>query len=95
VGCEWDGGALDWIARNGLEPGEVLQVLYGRKWPRVAVIREGLRMLTLWGRTRADRGILLAVRPMPGHPLDAWIVNARAMNTAELTELAEWEESQS
>ena len=52
-------------------------------------------MLTLWGRTRAGKGIMVAVRPMPGHPLDAWIVNARPLNDAELTELAQWEESQS
>ena len=83
MGYEWDSGALEWIARYGLEPGEVLQVLYARKWPRVAVTPEGLLVLTLWGR------------PMPGHPFDAWIVNARLLNDAELTELAQWEESQS
>jgi len=94
VGYEWDSGALEWIARYGLEPGEVLQVLYARKWPRVAVTPEGLRVLTLWGRTRAGKGIMVAVRPMPGHPLDAWIVNARPLNDAELAELAQWEESQ-
>ena len=95
MGYEWDSGALEWIARYGLEPGEVLQVLYARKWPRVAVTPEGLRVLTLWGRTRAGKGIMVAVRPTPGHPLDAWIVNARPLNDAELTELAQWEESQS
>jgi hypothetical protein len=95
MGYEWDYGALDWVARNGLEPGEVLQAVYGRKWPRVAVTPEGLRVLTLWGRTRAGKGILVMVRPMLGHPLDAWIVNARPMTDTELAELAQWEESQS
>jgi hypothetical protein len=34
------------------------------------------------------------VRPMPGRPLDAWIVNARAMTEPELAEFAAWEEAQ-
>lgn len=94
VGYEWDSGALEWIAGNGLEPGEVLGALYGRKWPRVAVTPEGLRVLTLWCRTRAGEAILVLVRPMPGRPLDAWIVNARAMSQSERAEFVQWEESQ-
>jgi hypothetical protein len=55
---------------------------------------EGLRVLTLWGRTRAGKAILVLVRPMPVRPLDAWIVNARPMTEPELAEFARWEESQ-
>jgi hypothetical protein len=94
VGYEWDGGALEWIARNGLEPGEVLQVLNGRKWPRVGLTPEGLRVLTLWGRTRAGKGIVVMVRSQSGRSLDAWIVNARTMTVAEQAEFLAWEESQ-
>ncbi|MBO0869009.1 MAG: hypothetical protein J2P15_10615, partial [Micromonosporaceae bacterium] len=70
------------------------QAVYGRRWPRVAITPGGMRVLTIWGRTRAGKAILVLVRPIKGRPLDAWIVNVRPLNDLELDEFERWEESQ-
>lgn len=86
---EWDEWAINALA--GVEPYEVRQVLEAdRRWPRPAVAPAGLRVLTVWGRTRAGRGLIVAVYHSSGH---IWkIIGAREMSTDELAEFAKWEE---
>ena len=61
-----------------------------RRWPRPAVDPAGLRVLTVWGRTLAGRGLIVAVYHSSGH---IWkIIGAREMRTDELAEFAKWEE---
>src|SRR5262245_32941488 len=48
----WAGGSLEWVARLGIDPYEVLQVLqYNRRWPRQGHTPAGT-VPTVWGRTR-------------------------------------------
>ena len=55
-----------------------------------AVDLAGLRVLTVWGRTLAGRGLIVAVYHSIGH---IWkIIGAREMRTDELAEFANWEE---
>jgi hypothetical protein len=88
VGYEWQAWALD--ALDGLEPHEVLQALgAGRRWPRWATGTHGMRVLTVWARTRTGRPLIVAVRQV-----DAWdwqILGAREMSGADLTEFEKWE----
>jgi hypothetical protein len=47
-------------------------------------------VLTVWGRTLAGRGLIVAVYHSSGH---IWkIIGAREMSTDELAEFAKWEE---
>jgi hypothetical protein len=91
VPYEWDEWAIN--ALVGIEPYEVRQVLEAdKRWPRPAVGPAGLRVLTIWGRTRAGRALIVAVHHSSGH---TWkIIGAREMRTEELTEFAKWEERQ-
>ncbi|HYN97674.1 MAG TPA: hypothetical protein VES42_27870 [Pilimelia sp.] len=86
---EWEEWALR--ALVGIEPGEVRQVVEGgRRWPRPA---DGgaLRVLTLWGRTRAGRPLIVAVHHAGGF---IWkIIGAREMTAAELAEFDRWEQT--
>lgn len=80
-------------ALAGIEPYEVWQVLDSpRRWPRPAADHStGLRVLTIWGRTRAGRGLVVGVYHLDGF---SWrIVGAREMTDGELAEFARWEES--
>jgi hypothetical protein len=76
----------------GIEPYEVRQVLEGsRRWPRPAMHPTGLSILTIWGRTRAGRPLIVAVHQANGF---TWrIVGARDMGEGELAELARWEKT--
>ncbi|HEX6970047.1 MAG TPA: hypothetical protein VF174_14730 [Micromonosporaceae bacterium] len=88
---EWEEWALR--ALVGVEPFEVRQVLDApRRWPRAATDpTSGLRLLTVWGRTRAGRGLVVALYHGDGF---SWrIVGARAMTERELAEFARWEET--
>jgi hypothetical protein len=89
VPYEWDEWAIN--ALTGIEPYEVRQVLEAdRRWPRPAVDPAGLRVLTIWARTRAGRALIVAVYHSSGH---TWkILGAREMSTDELAEYAKWEE---
>lgn len=90
VGFEWQGWALD--ALRGIEPYEVVQVLAAeRRWPRPAVSAGGVAVLTVWGRTRAGRPLVVAVRQV-----DEWdwlILGARELGPGEAVEFARWEET--
>jgi hypothetical protein len=84
------GIALDKL--HGLEPHEVMQVLEPgqRRWPRPGSSNTtGVRVLTIWGRTRAGRPLIVALRHQQG--LDWLIVGARTMQPKELDEFEEWE----
>ncbi|MBT0768358.1 hypothetical protein KIH74_05450 [Kineosporia sp. J2-2] len=82
---------MEWLGAAGVEPHEVMQVLEAtRRWPRPAVAASnGLRPLTIWGRTRPGRALMVAVRYLDGR--DWEIVGARALNDRELVELEKWE----
>lgn len=82
---------MEWLGAAGIEPHEVLQVLQGEhRWPRAAVsASNGLRPLTIWGRTRTGRALIVAVRHLDGR--DWEIVGARALIPQELAELEKWE----
>ena len=91
VGFEWPEWALAGL--RGIEPGEVLQVLNAdRRWPRTAVSDTGMQVLTVWGRTRTGRPLLVAVRQVS--QWDWQILGARDLNPKETEELTTWEEGQ-
>ncbi|GLY16799.1 hypothetical protein Kisp01_38140 [Kineosporia sp. NBRC 101677] len=79
------------VLAEGLEPGEVLWVLsHDPRWPRpMRAPDTGVFTLTVWGRTSAGRGVLVATRPLSGR--DWEIVGARPLTAAEDAELAGWE----
>jgi hypothetical protein len=89
VPYEWDEWAIN--ALTGIEPYEVLQVLQARRrWPRPAVSPAGLRVLTIWARTRVGRALIVAVYHDGGH---TWkIIGAREPSVDELAHLTKWEE---
>lgn len=90
VAFEWAPGALEWLAKQGIEPYEVLQVLTDTKrWPRQGQIGPGA-VLTIWGRTQAGRALLVALWPEQGS-LDAHITAARELTADEEAELQRWE----
>jgi hypothetical protein len=91
VGFEWPEWALAGL--QGIEPGEVLQVLNAdRRWPRTAVSDTGMQVLTVWGRTRTGRPLLVAVRQVS--QWDWQILGARDLHPEEAEELTTWEEGQ-
>lgn len=80
---------------RGVEPWEVMQVLTDKRprWPRPGRDSAGLAMLTVWGRTRAGRPLIVGVYR---DPYDRWEwhpASARDMTAAELAEFERWEES--
>jgi len=93
VPYEWLDVAFTVIARRGIEPHEVLRVLYGqRRRPVPMFSPEGIPLLNIYGRT--DTGRLLAVTVRPVRGFDAVIVGAREMNAKEQEEFQTWELSQ-
>lgn len=89
VPYEWESWSL--AALKGIEPHEVRHVLEDtpRRWPRPAVGPDGLEVLTIWGRTRAGRSLIVAVRHADGR---TWkIIGAREMTASELAEFSRWE----
>ena len=89
MGYEWVREVLDKLA--GVEPYEVLQVLSSpRRWPRPATTSDGLQVLTIWGRTRTGRSLLIGLRRKD--EWDWWIVGARELTPGEAAELQNWEE---
>lgn len=77
---------------EGIEPYEVLQVLGGsRRYPVPGQSPDGVRILTVWGRTRAGRPLVVALRKVPDSERDWWILGARDMSASELALLERWE----
>lgn len=94
MGYEWALGALDWLTRRGIEPHEVVQALaYHRRWPRPGTREDGRIVLTLWGRTKDGRVVVIYVRQQAGTTLDWWLIDARWATEAEAAEFTEWEEA--
>lgn len=92
VPYEWLPVALAVIARRGIEPYEVMQVLGAlRRRPVRAVTPEGLVMLTIWGRTDAGRPLIVTVRLAGSGGFSAMIVGARDMSDEERKEFQGWE----
>jgi hypothetical protein len=83
--------ALERLA--GVEPWEVMQVLNNPvRWPRAATSDYSeLRVLTIWARTRAGRGLLVALRGPVGR--DWQIIAVRPLSDDELDELQKWEDT--
>jgi hypothetical protein len=74
----------------GIEPHEVMQVLgSAARWPRPAIGLGGVGILTVWGRTRAGRALMVALRRKD--EWDWWIAGARELTPSELAELEQWE----
>jgi hypothetical protein len=74
VPYEWEEWAL--AALVGIEPYEVRQALEAnRRWPRRATSATGVPVLTVWGRTRAGRALIVAVYHLTGF---TWKISERA-----------------
>jgi hypothetical protein len=90
---EWLPTTFTVLIARGIEPYEVLQVLYGvRRCPVPVHDSHGLMLLNVWGRTKAGRPLVVTVRPAGG--FDAEIVGARDMADDERKEFESWESSQ-
>jgi hypothetical protein len=86
----WASGVLEWLVRLGIEPYEVQQVLqYGKRWPRQGHTAAGT-VLTVWGRTRAGRALLVVLWPEQDS-LDSYITAARELTADEEGEMRRWE----
>jgi hypothetical protein len=60
VPYRWLPQALALLA--GIEPYEVLQVLQAERRLQVPELVAGIRMLTIWGRTKEDRPLFVLLR---------------------------------
>jgi len=89
VPYEWEEWALR--ALVGIDPYEVRQALEAKqRWPRPALAKSGVRILTIWARTRTGRPLVVAVCHVVGF---TWrIIGARDMTAQELIEFTRWEE---
>jgi hypothetical protein len=91
VAFRWAGGVLDWLAQRGIEGFEVQQVLQsGMGWPRQGHTPVGA-VLTVWGRSRAGRALLVVLWPEQDTPPDSYITGARELTADEEAELRRWE----
>jgi len=91
VGYEWVPLLL--LSLKGIEPYEVRQVLEGgRRWPRPGVAR-GVAVLTVWGRTRAGRYLIVVLRATESSR-DWLIAGAREMTADQAAEYDRWEAGQ-
>ncbi len=87
---QWLATAFAVIAASGIEPYEVLQVLWAtRRRPVPVRSPEGLVFLNIWGRTKAGRPLIVTVRRIGG--FDAVILGGREMNAPEREEFEAWE----
>ncbi|WP_328476452.1 hypothetical protein OHA21_21910 [Actinoplanes sp. NBC_00393] len=89
MGYEWLTAAL--AALRDVEPYEAFEVLSaGRRLP-LAAESAGVHFLTISGRTRAGRPLVVAVRLLGGHQQQ--IIGAREMTPDELARFEKWEAS--
>lgn len=89
---EWLPTAFTVLLAKGIEPHEVLQVLYGhRRRPVLMRHPHGHVLLSVSGRTGAGRPLVVVVRPVSG--LNSQIVGARDMTDDERREFESWENS--
>ena len=86
---EWLLPAFGVLAKRGIEPYEVLQVLYSiRRRPVLVRHPRGMMLLSIWGSTRAGRALVVMVRPAGG--FDHQILGAREMTDDERREYDQW-----
>lgn len=77
---------------RGIEPYEILQALNSRlRHPVPGQSAEGVRVLTIWARTRAGRPLVVALRKVPDSQRDWWMVGARDLAEAEPAQFEQWE----
>ncbi|WP_405176998.1 hypothetical protein OG225_21370 [Nocardia sp. NBC_01377] len=89
---EWWYGAREHLRRAGVEPWEVMEVLYSpTRWPRPARTPENLPVLTVWGRTEEGRPIVVLLRQPPSAPGTWEVVMAAPMRPLQLREYEAWE----
>jgi hypothetical protein len=75
-----------------VEPYEVLQVLNSRRrYPVPGQSSEGVRILTIWARTRAGRPLVVGLRKVSDTQRDWWIVGARDISESEHALFEQWE----
>jgi hypothetical protein len=90
VGYQWLPITLAQL--HDIEPYEVLQALSaGRRYPVPGRSAQGVRILTIWARTRAGRPLIVALRKVQDSQRDWWIVGARDMNDSEHGLFEQWE----
>ncbi len=90
VGYEWLSGALD-VLRD-IRPDEVAQVLGARRrWP-VPGYADGIKLLSIWGRTVGGRPLIVILHHAGG--LDWEIVGASVMTAEQQARFREWEATQ-
>jgi hypothetical protein len=91
VGYVWAAIVVAKLA--GIEPYEVMQALTGaRRLPRLARGPGGIPVLTIWGRSRAGRRLIVAIRQLDD--FDWQILGAREMTASEAAEYDRWEVQQ-
>jgi hypothetical protein len=92
VEYEWWIGARPFLDRAGVEPWEVMEVLYSPgRWPRPAMTKEELPVLTVWGRTDEGRPLVVMLRRLRSYR-DGWqILMASPMGPRQLEEFTAWE----
>lgn len=90
---EWLPTAFAVLVLAGVEPYEVMQALYGSNRRPVAVVdpETGLRLIAIYGRTKAGRPLVVTVRPAGG--FTTWIVGAQEMTDEEREGYERWENS--
>lgn len=77
---------------RGIEPYEVMQALSAeRRYPVPVRADNGMRVLTIWARTRAGRPFVVALRKVPDSRWDWWILGAREMTQDEAARFTRWE----
>ncbi|MFE3029636.1 hypothetical protein [Nocardia tengchongensis] len=91
----WSPTAKQFLQRYQVEPWEVMEILYSaRRWPRPARTDQGLPVLTVWGRSDDDRGLIVILRHQ-APPATRWeILMAVPMGPHQLTEYNAWEANQ-
>lgn len=89
---EWHASSEPLLQHFQIATWEVMEVLFSpRRWPRPATTRQGLPVLTVWGRTDAGRPLVVVLRQPRSYP-ECWqILMASPMGTHQLAEFTAWE----
>jgi hypothetical protein len=85
-------GAGAFLDRAEVSFREVMEVLCSSaRWPRPATTKEGLPVLTVWGRTEQGRPLVVLLRQLRSSR-DRWeILMAAPMGPRQLEEFTAWE----
>ncbi|WP_235747856.1 hypothetical protein [Nocardia coffeae] len=89
---QWWVGARSFLDNAHVAKWEVIEVLYSpRRWPRTATTKDGLPVLTVWGRTDEGRPLVVVLRQLPLVPGGWQILLAAPMGPRQLEEFTAWE----